>query len=176
MSGPLKLNVISHTPGVLSTSFTRKVAGQRASFVGSMPIAGFDECRKSRIDESPPLSRESFPIRPEQIAKLELHSDASSAANSSLKAADSIDDDGSARGDVLVGLALHLLPALAPKPGLIGGDRYDWAQLDPTIIVLDQLDLGVLPDRDGAGGEGQRVTRSSRETEPLAPASSCNAA
>ncbi|MCU1490702.1 MAG: hypothetical protein JWM85_2107 [Acidimicrobiaceae bacterium] len=45
------------------------------------------------------------------------------------------------RSEVLVRLALHRLPALAPEPSLVCLDRKGRTQLDDTVLALNELDL-----------------------------------
>ena len=44
-------------------------------------------------------------------------------------------------GDIRVGVALHLLPALRPEPGLVSGYRRQWVQLDDLVLPLDDAYL-----------------------------------
>lgn len=46
-----------------------------------------------------------------------------------------------APSDVLVHLTLHVLPALAPEPGLLGGYRETRAQLEHAVLALDKLHM-----------------------------------
>ncbi|MCV7052282.1 hypothetical protein H7H82_17050 [Mycobacterium heidelbergense] len=45
------------------------------------------------------------------------------------------------RRHVVVNLPFTLLPALGPKPTLIGGNRQRWAQLEHTVVALGDLYL-----------------------------------
>ncbi len=44
---------------------------------------------------------------------------------------------------VLVDLTLHHLPPFRPEPALIGRNRQERTQLDPPVLLLDDLELGT---------------------------------
>lgn len=74
-----------------------------------------------------------------------------------------LEPDHSAGRDVLVDFALHGLPPLLPEPTLVRWDREDGAQLDPTVVFLDDLELGSrlieMESLAKINGQGNRPAR-----------------
>lgn len=52
-----------------------------------------------------------------------------------------VDDRHAAGGDMRIDFALHRLPALGPEPALVGRHGQDRKQLDPAVLLLDDLEL-----------------------------------
>jgi hypothetical protein len=58
------------------------------------------------------------------------------------KCVGTIDDGHAAGGHMGIDFALHRLPPFRPEPALIRRHGQDRAQLDPAVLLLDDLELG----------------------------------
>ncbi len=59
------------------------------------------------------------------------------------QAVKAVDNRRPSGGDVCVRLALHLLPPVRPEPGLLGRNRHHRNEFDATVLLFDELYLGV---------------------------------
>src|SRR5664280_803559 len=145
-SSPPKLQVISHTPGAPSTSFTRSDAGQAAA--GSARRRSQAGWNRS-ITTFRNVARSGFERRAQSP------SNAGVTWNFKVRASGcqgrvelleelvrTIDHGHAASGHVRIDFALHRLPPFGPEPSLIRRHGQDRSQLDPAIVLLDDLELG----------------------------------
>lgn len=130
-----------HTPSVLHVLDTQGRRPSRGRIRG-VAITSGHELREALTDEFFLLIAEPAKVGPKAVGELELHS-AFVGVENRQEPIESINDRRATGRDVGIGLALHGLPALRPKPGLIGRHGDDRYKLNSPVVVLDELDLGI---------------------------------